>query len=184
MMAIPGWRCSRRPGAQQEHAVGADAGVRDFSLITVLWVVYGYKPGFTEARLRRRFGPDVPEGRVRPATGAFAMGATFQQGRGHPEIVFVAFQATFAAITAGSSLGAFGERHEILGLLLFMALWFTRTHTVAHMVWYHGMGPTPHRASVVGRDNARPAWLWQWGALDFAGGTRCTSTLPSRDRGA
>ncbi|EGJ10886.1 MULTISPECIES: ammonium transporter [Rubrivivax] len=144
-----------------------------FSLITVLWVVYGYSLAFTEGNaFIGGFDRLFLKGVFDPATGAFAMGATFSKGVVIPEIVFVAFQATFAAITCGLIVGAFAERVKFSAVLLFMVLWFTFSYTpIAHMVWYW-MGPDAYTGpEVVEAMNAKAGMLWQWGALDFAGGT-------------
>ena len=144
-----------------------------FSLITVLWVVYGYSLAFTEGNafiggLDRMFLKGVFD----PAKGEFAMAATFSKGVVIPEIVFVAFQATFAAITCCLIVGAFAERAKFSGVLLFMVLWFTFSYApIAHMVWFW-MGPDAYTAKeVVDATNAKAGLIWQWGALDFAGGT-------------
>ena len=144
-----------------------------FSLIAVLWVVYGYSLAFTEGNafiggLDRLFLKGVFD----PATGSFAMAATFSKGVVIPEIVFVAFQATFAAITCGLIVGAFAERAKFSGVLLFMVLWFTFSYApVAHMVWFW-MGPDAYASKeLVDGLNAKAGLIWQWGALDFAGGT-------------
>ena len=57
-------------------------------------------------------------------------------------------------------------------MLLFMALWFTFSYTpMAHMVWFW-MGPDAYTSKeVVDAVNAKAGLIWQWGALDFAGGT-------------
>ncbi|WP_416461394.1 ammonium transporter [Rubrivivax gelatinosus] len=144
-----------------------------FSLITVLWVVYGYSLAFSEGNaFIGGFDRLFLKGIFDPATGAFAMGATFSKGVVIPEIVFVAFQATFAAITCGLIVGAFAERVKFSAVLLFMVLWFTFSYTpIAHMVWYW-MGPDAYTGpEVVDAMNAKAGLLWQWGALDFAGGT-------------
>ena len=144
-----------------------------FSLITVLWVVYGYSLAFTEGNafiggLDRMFLKGVFD----PAKGEFAMAATFSKGVVIPEIVFVAFQATFAAVTCGLIVGAFAERMKFSAVLMFMVLWFTFSYTpIAHMVWYW-MGPDAYTSKeVVDGMNAKAGYLWQMGALDFAGGT-------------
>jgi Amt family ammonium transporter len=144
-----------------------------FSMITVLWVVYGYSLAFTEGNafiggLDRLFLKGVFD----PAKGEFAMAATFSKGVVIPEIVFVAFQATFAAITCGLIVGAFAERAKFSGVLLFMVLWFTFSYApVAHMVWFW-MGPDAYASKeLVDGLNAKAGLIWQWGALDFAGGT-------------
>ncbi len=144
-----------------------------FSLVTVLWVVYGYSLAFTEGNaffggLDRLF----LKGIFNPATGEFAMGATFSKGVVIPEIVFVAFQATFAAITCGLIVGAFAERAKFAAVLMFVVIWFTFSYApMAHMVWYW-MGPDAYTGKeVVDAMNGRAGLIWQWGALDFAGGT-------------
>ena len=100
------------------------------------------------------------------------MGATFSKGVVIPEIVFVAFQATFAAITCGLIVGAFAERIKFSAVLLFVTLWFTFSYApIAHMVWYW-MGPDAYTGKeVVDAMNGKAGQIWQWGALDFAGGT-------------
>ncbi len=144
-----------------------------FSLIVVLWFVYGYSLAFTEGSayiggMDRLF----MKGLFDPATGAFAMGATFSKGVYIPELLFAAFQATFAGITCCLIVGAFAERIKFGAVLMFMVLWFTFSYLpIAHMVWYW-MGPDAYAtAEVVDAMNGKAGLIWQWGALDFAGGT-------------
>jgi Amt family ammonium transporter len=144
-----------------------------FSLIVVLWCIYGYSLAFTEGNayfggLDRLF----LGGTFDAVKGDFAMAATFSKATPIPELVFVAFQATFAAITCCLILGAFAERVKFSAVLIFMVLWFTFSYTpVAHMVWFW-MGPDAYTtAKVVDEMNGKAGLLWQWGALDFAGGT-------------
>ena len=144
-----------------------------FSLITVLWVVYGYSLAFTEGNsFIGGFDRLFLKGVFDPATGAFANAATFSKGVVIPEIVFVVFQATFAAITCCLIVGAFAERIKFSAMLMFMVLWFTFSYTpIAHMVWFW-MGPDAYTGKeVVDAMNAKAGLAWQWGALDFAGGT-------------
>jgi len=145
-----------------------------FSLVTVLWCIYGYSLAFTEGNaffgsLKDRL---FLSGALDAGKGEFANAATFSKGVVIPEIVFVAFQATFAAITCCLILGAFAERAKFAGVLAFIVLWFTFAYTpVAHMVWFW-MGPDAYTsAKVVDEMNGKAGWLWQMGALDFAGGT-------------
>ena len=88
------------------------------------------------------------------------------------ELVFVAFQATFAAITGCLILGSIVERVKFKAVLLFLTLWFTFAYCpIAHMVWFWA-GPDAYTsAEAVAAANATAGLLWQWGALDFAGGT-------------
>jgi len=138
-----------------------------FSLVTVLWFVYGYSLAFSEGNA---FFGGFDRLFLKGATDAMA--ATFSKGVVIPELVFVAFQATFAAITCCLILGAFAERAKFAAVLAFIVLWFTFAYTpVAHMVWFW-MGPDAYTsASVVDELNGKAGWLWQMGALDFAGGT-------------
>ncbi len=144
-----------------------------FSLIIVLWAVYGYSFAFTEGNefiggTARLFLNGVWD----PAAGTFAYAATFSKGVVIPEISFVAFQATFAGITCALIVGAFAERMKFSAVLIFMVIWFTICYVpIAHMVWFW-MGPDAYTdPSVVDAMNAKAGLLWQWGALDFAGGT-------------
>jgi Amt family ammonium transporter len=144
-----------------------------FSLITVLWCVYGYSLAFTTGNafvggLSRLF----LNGTFDSSTGTYALGATFSKATPMYELVFVAFQATFAAITCCLILGSIVERIKFSGVLLFLVLWFTFSYCpVAHMVWFW-QGPDAYTdASVVDAQNSLAGLIWQWGALDFAGGT-------------
>jgi Amt family ammonium transporter len=145
-----------------------------FSLIVVLWCVYGYSLAFTEGNAF--FGSLTDrlflKGLFDSSKGEFAMGATFSKATPMYEIVFVAFQATFAAITCALILGAFAERVKFSAVLIFMVLWFTFAYApIAHMVWFWP-GPDAYTAAnVVDAQNAKAGFIWQMGALDFAGGT-------------
>jgi len=115
-----------------------------FSLITILWAIYGYSLTFAgggpifgsfEKLFLKGITPDTLSGSI-------------------PEYVFVAFQATFAAITCALIVGSYAERIKFAGVLLFSVIWFTFSYVpIAHMVW------------------ASDGWLFKDGALDFAGGT-------------
>ncbi|MGE5104272.1 MAG: ammonia channel protein, partial [Betaproteobacteria bacterium] len=108
-----------------------------FSLITVLWCVYGYSLAFTEGNaFFGSFDRLFLKGTFDAAKGEFAMAATFSKNTPLPELVYVAFQATFAAITVCLILGAFAERVRFAAVLLFAVLWFTFAYLpIAHMVW-------------------------------------------------
>jgi Amt family ammonium transporter len=144
-----------------------------FSLITVLWCIYGYSLAFTEGNaFFGSFDRLFLRGTFDAAKGEFAMASTFSKGTPLPELAFVAFQATFAAITVCLILGAFAERVRFSAVLLFAVIWFTFSYLpIAHMVWFWP-GPDAYTAaSVVDAMNAKAGWIWQMGALDFAGGT-------------
>ncbi|MCK6413048.1 MAG: ammonium transporter [Azonexus sp.] len=139
-----------------------------FSLITVLWVVYGYSAAFTEGSaffgtLDKMFLKGItPE----------SVGATFSKGVVISELAFVIFQGAFAAITCGLIVGAFAERAKFSAILVFMVIWFTLSYIpMAHMVWYWA-GPDAYTDAAAAEAAGKTAgFLFQKGALDFAGGT-------------
>ena len=144
-----------------------------FSLIVVLWVLYGYSLAFTEGNAfiggtDRLFMKGIWDN----VAGTFSNAATFSKGVVIPELVFAAFQATFAGITACLIIGAFAERVKFSAVLAFLALWFTFSYLpVAHMVWFWA-GPDAYTsAEVVDKVNSTAGYIWQMRALDFAGGT-------------
>ena len=139
-----------------------------FSMMAVLWALYGYSVAFTEGNpffggLSKAFLIGVkPE----------SVAATFSKGVVVPEYLYIAFQLTFAAITPALIVGAFAERMKFSAVLLFTLFWFTFAYLpMAHMVWYWA-GPdaytSPEAGSAAG---ATAGFLFQKGALDFAGGT-------------
>src|SRR6516165_10259545 len=144
-----------------------------FSLITVLWCVYGYSLAFTEHNaiiggLSRLF----LSGTFDAKSGAFSFVSSFSKGTPLYELVYVAFQGTFAAITCCLILGSLVERVRFSAVLLFLVIWFTFSYCpIAHRVWYWA-GPdaytTPDKVVAVSASAGR---IWQWGALDFGGGT-------------
>jgi len=144
-----------------------------FSLIVVLWCIYGYSLAFTEGNAFIGGGGRLfMDGLFDPATGTFSMAATFSKGVYIPEILFAAFQATFAGITCALIVGAFAERMRFSAVLIFMVIWFTICYLpIAHMVWFW-MGPDAYTsADVAAEMTGKAGLLWQRGALDFAGGT-------------
>ena len=117
-----------------------------FSLVTVLWAVYGYSLTFSgEGNFFGDFAKAFLAG-IKPDTLSANLPTI-------PEFVFVSFQSTFAAITVALIVGAFAERIKFSAVMLFSVLWFTLSYIpMAHMVWGGGL-------------------LAKDGALDFAGGT-------------
>ena len=144
-----------------------------FSLITVLWCVYGYSIAFTEGNaFFGGFSRLFLAGTGDPFKGDWSLAGTFSKATPMYEIVFVVFQSTFAAITCCLILGSLVERIKFSAVLIFMVIWFTFSYLpIAHMVWFWP-GPDaftdPAKADSV---SATGGLLWQWGALDFAGGT-------------
>jgi Amt family ammonium transporter len=139
-----------------------------FALISVLWVVYGYSMAFTAGNpffgtLDKLFLKGVTPDSV---------AATFSKGVYIPELTFIAFQGTFAAITTALIVGAFAERIKFSAVLLFSVLWFTFSYLpVAHMVWYWDGPDAITDAKSLEAVTANAGFMWAKGALDFAGGT-------------
>ena len=144
-----------------------------FALISVLWAIYGYSFAFTEGNAFIG-GTDrvFLKGIFDFSKGSFTTAATFTKATVIPEYIYVAFEATFAAITVGLVVGAFAERMKFSAVLLFSVLWFTFAYLpIAHMVWFWP-GPDGIRdAATLASETAKGGFMWQKGALDFAGGT-------------
>ncbi|MDP3621316.1 MAG: ammonium transporter [Polynucleobacter sp.] len=121
-----------------------------FSLIVLLWVIYGYSLAFgAEGLIIGDFSKIFLMG----VTTA-SLSDTFAETSKIPELIFIAFQATFAGITACLIVGSFAERIKFSAVLLFSVIWFTFCYLpIAHMVWGAG------------------GYLLGKGDLDFAGGT-------------
>ena len=139
-----------------------------FSLVTVLWALYGYSFAFSEGGafiggLDRLFLQGITPDSV---------AATFSKGVVIPEFVFMAFQAAFATITCCLIVGAFAERAKFSAIILFVILWFTFSYLpIAHMVWFWPGPDDIKDVASLEAITARAGWLWQKGVLDFAGGT-------------
>ena len=133
-----------------------------FCLIAVLWMVYGYSLAFTDGGSLNNWIGGASRFFLKGMDGN-AMSETFSKGVFIPEMVFMVFQLTFAAITVALVVGGLAERVKFSALLVFSVLWFTFSYLpIAHMVWYWG-GPSAF--------NAPSGFLFGKGALDFAGGT-------------
>ncbi len=139
-----------------------------FCLIAVVWVSYGYSITFSGGGA---FFGGFSKLFLSGVTGD-SLAATFSKGVAIPELVFVAFQLTFAAITCALIVGSFAERIKFSAALVFVVLWFTFAYApIAHMVWYWDGPDAITDAKSLDAVTAAAGWLWQKGALDFAGGT-------------
>jgi Amt family ammonium transporter len=117
-----------------------------FSLISIIWVVYGYSLAFSDGGAYNDYIGGLSKIFLK-GIGSDTLSGTI------PEFVFTTFQLTFAALTPALIVGAFAERIKFSSLLVFMALWVTAVYLpIAHMVWGGGV-------------------LATLGAKDFAGGT-------------
>jgi Amt family ammonium transporter len=139
-----------------------------FSLISVLWAIYGYSIAFTEGNA---FFGSLDKLFLKGITPD-SLAATWSKGVVIPELIYVPFQGAFAAITVGLIVGSFAERIKFSAVLLFSVLWFTFSYLpMAHMVWFWA-GPDGYTsAEAADKLNATAGFLFQKGALDFAGGT-------------
>ncbi|MDP1885001.1 ammonium transporter, partial [Polaromonas sp.] len=139
-----------------------------FSMSCVLWAIYGYSIAFTGGG--SFFGSF--DKLFLSGVNIDSVGATFSKGVVIPEFVFIAFQATFCAITPALIVGAFAERIKFSAVLLFSVLWFTFSYLpMAHMVWYWDGPDAITSAATLEKVTAAAGFLWAKGALDFAGGT-------------
>ncbi|GGY82100.1 ammonium transporter [Cellvibrio zantedeschiae] len=143
-----------------------------FCLISILWAVYGYSLAFTSGSpfiggLDRLFLKGMLD-----AAGNLTAAATFSKGIYIPEYLYAAFQMTFAALTPCLIVGAFAERMKFSAVLIFMVLWFTFAYLpIAHMVWFWA-GPDAYTTKeAADAATAGAGYIFQMGALDFAGGT-------------
>ncbi|HUV32010.1 MAG TPA: ammonia channel protein, partial [Devosiaceae bacterium] len=126
-----------------------------FCMLALLWVAYGYSLAFGggDSGFLSPYISDLSH-LFLAGIGPDSLAATFTEGVMIPELTFVAFQLTFAAITPALIVGAIAERMKFGAVMLFLAIWFTFSYLpIAHMVWAGG------------------GLLFEMGALDFAGGT-------------
>jgi Amt family ammonium transporter len=139
-----------------------------FSMTSILWAIYGYSVAFTEGNA---FFGGLSKMFLKGITPD-SLAATFSKGVYIPEYIYVAFQLTFSAITPALIIGAFAERVKFSAILVFILLWYTFSYLpIAHMVWYWA-GPDAYTdAAAAETAGATAGFLFQKGALDFAGGT-------------
>ncbi|MFL5004731.1 MAG: ammonium transporter [Microvirga sp.] len=157
-------------------------------LVCLIWVFYGYSLSFTNGQGLNDFVGGFSKAFLRGVTPD-TTSPTFSNGVVIPEYVYMCFQMTFAMITPALIVGAFAERMKFSALVLFMALWVTFIYfPIAHMVWYWA-GPdaidAAAKALAAAADGAAKTaaqakldevtadagLIFQWGAIDFAGGT-------------
>ncbi len=137
----------------------------------IAWVFYGYSLAFTDGGGLNRFVGGLSKAMLAGVDTSTVV-ETFSVGVGIPELVFVAFQMTFACITTALVLGGVAERVKFISVVLFAIIWpIVVYYPMAHMVWWWGgpiMASDPANAEAV---LAGAGLIWSFGALDFAGGT-------------
>jgi Amt family ammonium transporter len=156
-------------------------------VVSVIWVVYGYSLAFSEGGSLNSFVGGFSKAFLRGVTPDSTV-ETFSDGVVLPEMVYICFQMTFAAITPALIVGALAERMKFAALALFIPLWVTFVYfPIAHMVWYWAApgatvaaakalaaaGPEAKAAAQSAMDavSANAGQAFRWGAIDFAGGT-------------
>jgi Amt family ammonium transporter len=157
------------------------------AIVCVIWVVYGYSLAFSEGGAFNGFVGGLSKAFLSGVTVDSTV-ETFTDGVVIPELVYIAFQMTFAAITPALIVGALAERMKFGAIALFIPLWVTLVYfPIAHMVWYWaGPAATVGAAKAlaaaaadakaaaqleVDKVAANAGLIFQWGAIDFAGGT-------------
>jgi Amt family ammonium transporter len=154
-------------------------------IVGLIWAIYGYSLTFTGGSAYLGGFSKAFLAGVTPDSKA----ATFTVDANISELVYICFQMTFAMITPALIVGAFAERMKFSAVALFIPLWVTFIYfPVAHMVWYWA-GPDAIDAAAkavaaatdeAAKTKAQAALdevladagkIFQWGAIDFAGGT-------------
>ncbi len=157
MMAIPGLFLFYGGLVRSKNALSVCMQVFAITCsVTILWLAFGYSGAFSTTGMEK--GVINFHSFYGALDKAFAAGitkASLWGTYGVPESVFFTFQATFALITPALIVGAFAERMKFTAMLLFSCLWLVFVYVpIAHMVWSGDGG-----------------LMWDWGVLDFAGGT-------------
>ena len=177
LMAVPGLALFYGGMVRSKNVLSVSMQVFvTFSLLAVLWTIYGYSLAFTNgsgglANFIGGFDRLFLKGML-DAAGNPTAAATFSKGVYIPEYLYCAFQMTFAAITPCLIVGAFAERIKFSAVLLFMVIWFTFAYLpIAHMVWWWA-GPDAYTSADAVAEAAKTnGFIFNKGALDFAGGT-------------
>ncbi len=134
----------------------------------IAWVLWGYSFAFTDGGAYDTFVGGFGRLFLKDVTPA-SLVATFSTGIAIPELTFISFQMTFAAITAALVLGGVAERMKFGAVCVFAVLWpLLSYYPMAHMVWWW-----PGPDAIAGDPTApvKAGLIWSFGALDFAGGT-------------
>ena len=189
MMSVPGLALFYGGLVRTKNMLSVMAQVFTIvALVGIIWIAYGYSLAFTNGGSLNPYIGGLSKAFLAGVTPESTV-ATFSNGVVIPELVYMAFQMTFAMITPALIIGAIAERVRFSALIVFVVLWVTVIYfPIAHMVWYWA-GPDAiadaAKALAAATDDAAKAaaqanldavtadagLLFQWGALDFAGGT-------------
>ena len=134
----------------------------------IAWLFWGYSLSFSDGGGLDKFIGGGGRLFLQDVTPASTV-ATFSTGVVIPELVFMAFQMTFACITAALVLGGVAERMKFAAVVIFAILWpLLSYYPLAHMVWWWA---GPDAVAAAPKDPIQAGLIWGFGALDFAGGT-------------
>jgi len=170
LMTVPGLALFYAGMARSKNALSTVMqSFAIFCVIAFLWVIYGYSVAFTAGN---PFTGSLDKLLMLGEDPATAVAATFSKGQYLPDFVYCMFQLTFAAITVALICGGFAERFKFSAMIIFAILWFTFAYLpVAHMVWYWD-GPDAYTTAKAAEEaGSHAGFIFQKGALDFAGGT-------------
>ena len=151
LMILPGLALFYGGLVRAKNLLSVMSQVLGIAAVAILtWVLWDYSIAFYDGNaVIGGFGKAGLAGIT--GDSAWAVGS---DGKAIPELVFAAFQMTFAAITGALVIGALVERVRFGAMLLFSLLWQALVYApIAHMVW------------------ASDGFLFKFGAIDFAGGT-------------
>ena len=169
LMIIPGLALFYGGLVRQKNMLSMLMQVSTVAVVGMItWALWGYSLAFTDGGAADKYIGGL--GRlflagVTPASNV----ATFSTGVVIPEFTFIAFQMTFACITAALVLGGLAERIKFSATVLFAVIWpIIVYYPMAHMVWWWA---GPDAVALHPKDPIQSGLLWGWGALDFAGGT-------------
>jgi len=183
LMIVPGLALFYGGLVRAKNMLSVLMGVSTVTVIgMVMYALVGYSLSFTDGGGLNtfvggagRFFLAAADGTGSPPAPDLSdnLAATFSTGVYLPELVFVVFQMTFACITASLVLGGLAERVKFLGVVLFAIAWpLLVYYPMAHMVWWWP-GPDAVATGAAVADGAvtGAGLIWNFGALDFAGGT-------------
>jgi Amt family ammonium transporter len=171
LMIIPGLALFYGGLVRQKNMLSMLMQVSTVTVVGMItWILWGYSLAFTDGGAANKFIGGLSKFGL-SGISVTSIVETFSVGVVIPELSFVAFQMTFACITAALVLGGLAERLKFSGTVLFAIIWpILVYYPMAHMVWWWA-GATSGAGVEAATTAAGAGLLWGWGAIDFAGGT-------------
>jgi ammonium transporter, Amt family len=169
LMIVPGLALFYGGLVRQKNMLSMLMQVSTVTVVGMIaWVLWGYSLAFTDGGGLDKFIGGAGRLFLKDVTPASNV-ATFSTGVVIPELAFIAFQMTFACITAALVLGGVAERMKFAAVLIFAVLWpLLSYYPIAHMVWWWA---GPDAVAAAPTNPIQAGLLWGYGAIDFAGGT-------------